>query len=86
MLAYAATEEAAEGQEAKYMEALDSTVVSVPVREYVFVLTDANAMTGKRGEGGREGRHQVLGVYGRDVINENGKLLLGLTTKTSSLF
>ena len=45
------------------MAALKSTVPSVPAREYVFVLTDANA--------------KVLGAYGRDVLNENGKLVLG---------
>ena len=52
MVAYAPTEEAPEGQKAKYMAALNCTVASVPAREYAFVLTDdANARTGKRGEG-----------------------------------
>ena len=51
VVAYASTEEALEGQKAKYMAALNCTVASVPAREYVFVLTDANARTGKRGEG-----------------------------------
>ena len=50
MVAYAPTEEAPEGQKVKYMAALDSTVASVLAREYVFVLTDANARTGKRGK------------------------------------
>ena len=40
-------------------------------------MTDANARTGKRGEGGGETDSKVLGAYGRDVLNENGKLLLG---------
>ena len=31
----------------------------------------------KRGEGGGEADNKVLGAYGRDKINENGKLLLG---------
>ena len=35
--AYAPTEEAPEGQEAKTMAALSSTVASIPAREYVFV-------------------------------------------------
>ena len=48
VVAYAPTEDAAEG-EAKYMAALHSTVEPVPAREHVFVLTDANARTGKRG-------------------------------------
>ena len=46
-------------------------------REYVFVLTDANARTGKGDEGGGEADSKVLGAYGRDVLNENGQLLLG---------
>lgn len=44
------------------------------VREYVFVLTDANVRTGKRGGTGGETVGEVLGGYDRDVIN--GKLLL----------
>ena len=54
VVAYAPTEDAAEGEKVKYMAALNSTVESVPARKHVFVLTDANARTGKRGEGGRE--------------------------------
>ena len=57
------------------MAGLNSTVEPVPAREHVFVLTDAR--TGKRGEGGGETDSKVLGAYGRDVLNENGKLLLG---------
>ena len=75
--AYASTEEAPEGQKAKYMAALNCTVASVSAREYVFVLTDANARTGKRGEGGGEADSKVLGEYGPDKLDENGKLLLG---------
>ena len=60
------------------MAALSCTVALVPTREYVFVLTDANARTGKRGEGGGETDSKVLGAYdGQDKLNENGKLLLG---------
>ena len=59
------------------MAALSCIVASVPAREYVFALTDANARTGKRGEGGGETDSKVLGAYGRDKLNENGKLLLG---------
>ena len=77
VVAYALTEEAPEGQKAKYMAALNCTVASVPAREYVFVLTDANARTGKRGEGGGETDSKVLGAYGRDKLNKNGKPLLG---------
>ena len=37
VVAYAPTEEAPEGQDAKYMAALNCTIASVPAREYVFV-------------------------------------------------
>ena len=77
MVAYAPTEEAPEGQKATYMTALNITVAPAPAREYVFVLTDANVRTGKRGEGRGEAESKVLGAYGRDKLNENGKLLLG---------
>ena len=77
MVAYAPTEEAPEGQKVKYMAALNCTVASVPALEYVFVLTDANVRTRKRGEGGGETDSKVLGAYGQDKLNENGKLLLG---------
>ena len=71
LVAYAPTEEAPEGQKAKYMAALNCTVASVPAREYVFVLTDANGRTEKRGEGRGETDSKVLGAYGRDKLNEN---------------
>ena len=77
MVAYAPTEEAPEEQKAKYMAALKCTVASAPAREYVLILTDANARTGKRGGGGVEADRKVLGAYGRDMLNENGKLLQG---------
>ena len=77
VVAYAPTEEAPEGQKAKYMAAINCTVASVSAREYVFVLTDANARTGKKCEAGGEADSKVLGVFGRDVLNEHGKLLLG---------
>ena len=76
VVAYAPTEEAPEGQKAKYTTALNNAAASVPAREYVFALTDTNARTGKRGEGGGEADSKVLGGYGRD-LNENNKILLG---------
>ena len=45
------------------MSALNSTVASVPTREHVFVLTDANARIGKIGEGGGEIDSKALGAY-----------------------
>ena len=80
VIAYAPTEEASERRKAKHMAALTGTVASlVPPRECVFVLTDANARTGKVSERGGEADIKVLGAYGRDVLNENGKLLLGFS-------
>ena len=81
VVAYAPTEEAPEGQKAKYMAALNCTVASVSAREYVFVFTDASATPGKRGEGGGEADSKVLGAYGRDKLNENGKLLQGFSRR-----
>ena len=52
-----------------YMAALNSTVAPVLPREYV--------RTGKRGEGRVGAGSKVLDAYGRFVLNENGKLLLG---------
>ena len=77
VVAYAPTKEAPEGQKTQYMAALSCTVASAPAREYVFAFTDANTRTGKRGEGGGETDSKVLGAYGRNKLNENGKLLLG---------
>ena len=58
------------------MAALNCTVILVPAREYVFISTDANARTAKRGEGEDKADSKVLSAYGRDMLNENGKLLL----------
>ena len=76
VVAYAPTEGAPEGQKAENMAALNSTVVSVSALGYVFVLKNANARAGKRCEGGGQPGSKVLGAYGRDVLNKNGKVLL----------
>ena len=86
VIAYAPTEEAPEGQKAKYMASLNCTAASVPAREYVFVLTDANARTGKRSEGEGEADSKLLGAYGRDMLNENGNYCWVSQNATSSLF
>ena len=59
------------------MAALNCTKSSVPAREYVFVLTNANSRTGKKGEGRGEADSKMLGAYGREKLNGNGKLLVG---------
>ena len=85
-VACAPTEKAPERQKPKYMAALNCTVASVPTREYVFVLIDANATTGKRGEGGGEAGSKVLDAYDREVLKENGKLLLGFAEDSKLAF
>ena len=77
IVVYAPTEEAPEGQKAECMSSFNCTVAPVPARECAFVLTDANARTGKRGGGGGKVDRKAVGAYGRDKLNENGKLLLG---------
>ena len=77
VLAYAPTKQMPEGQKVKYMAAPNSAVASMPARDYVLGFTDANARTGRRGEGGGEADSKMFGAYGRDVLNVNGKLPLG---------
>ena len=79
VVAYAPTKEAPGGQRTKYMAALTSIVAPVLPRKCVFILTDANTRTGKRGEGRVGAGSKVLDAYGRFVLNENGKLLLGFS-------
>ena len=76
VVAYTPTEEAPEGHNTIYMAALNSTVPSVPAREYAFVLTHEDVRTGKRGEGSGEEGCKVLGAYGRDGSNEKDQPLL----------
>ena len=84
-VAYTSTEEVAEGQKTKHMTALNSTVASVPARECVIILTNANARTGKRGEGGWESHSNVLRACGQGRLNKNGQPLLISQKATSSL-
>ena len=86
VVAYAPTEEAPEGQKAKYMAAVNCTIAFLPAREYVFVLADANARTGKRGKDGGEAGSKVLGAYGRDVPNETANYSWVSQKTASSLF
>ena len=68
VVAYAPTEKVPEGQKAKYMAALNSTVAATFAQDYVMVLTDTNARTGRRGRGGVEPDIKVLGSYGRELL------------------
>ena len=53
-------------------------VKQIPTKELLFVLIDLNARTGKRMEGCDGSR--VLGGYGCDELNKNGKRLLSLAS------
>ena len=59
---------------------LDSLVQRVPKKECLFVLMDANARTGEKIEGEGTEDDGVLGAYGRDELNNNGKRLLNFAT------
>ena len=48
----------------------------IPTKKCIFVLIDANARTDGKIEGERTEDDGVLGAYGRDELNDNGKNLL----------
>ena len=68
------------------MAALNSTVASVLVREYVFSLTDENTRTERRGEGGGEPDSKALGAYGRDVLNDLTVITAGFRRRQRARF
>eukprot|EP00752_Nemacystus_decipiens_P015555 g13878.t1 len=59
-----------------FWRALDKAIREIPSRDRVVVMMDANARTGKRDDGC--GDPNVMGAYGRDTLNDNGRRLLGL--------
>ena len=58
----------------------DSLVQRISAKESLYVLMDANARTGRRKEGENLQDKGILGTYGRDELNDNGKLLLSFAT------
>lgn len=62
-----------------FWQKLEELVGQIPTRECLFVLMDANARTGQR-LGCDDNENRVLGAYGRDLINDNGKRLLSFAT------
>lgn len=76
--AYAPTEPSTVDSKRVFWGKLDSLVRRIPSKEYVCILMDANARTGDRLDGG-DGR--VIGMYGRDELNDNGMLLLTFATE-----
>ena len=61
-----------------FWKKLGHLVKQIATKELLFLLIDANARTRKRMEGCNDGR--VLGAYGRDELNINGKRLLSLAS------
>ena len=80
VVGYVPTDTQSIGKKHAFWTALDRVVKEVPEHEQLFVLTDANARTGRR-EGGMLGSEEckVLGAYGRDTPNNNGKRLLSFS-------
>ena len=70
VVAYAPAECAADGDKTIFWSMLLETVASVPRNGQLFVLMDANARTGKRDRGGSLEYAQVVGPYGRNVLND----------------
>ena len=80
VVGYAPTDTQSVGKNNAFWTALERVVKGVPEHEQLFVSMDANARTGRRG-GGKLGNEEckVLGAYGRDILNDNGKRLLSFS-------
>ena len=76
VVGYAPTEPSDSEKKRAFWHRLDSLVQQIPKKECIFVLMDANARTGEKIEGDRTEDDGVLGAYGRDELNNNGKRLL----------
>ena len=77
VVAYAPTELQNANNKHAFWTSLDRVVEEVPKYEQLFVLMDANARTGRRKKGHVGSKDsKILGAYGRDTLNDNGKLLL----------
>ena len=80
VVGYAPTEPSDSEKKRAFWHRLDSLVQRIPKKEALFVLMDANARTGEKIEGERTEDDGVLGAYGRDELNNNGKRLLNFAT------
>ena len=80
VVGYAPTDPQSLRKKNAFWTALERVVKEVPEHEQLFVLMDASARTGRRG-GGKLGSEEckVLGVYGRDNLNDNGERLLSFS-------
>ena len=76
-VAYAPTKIHDASKKHAFWTTLDRAVKDVPRHEQLFVLMGANARTGRREKGGVGSKdNKILGAYGRDILNDNGELLL----------
>ena len=80
VVGYAPTEPSDSEKKRAFWHRLDSLVQRIPKKEALFVLMDANARTGLKIEIERTEDDGVLGAYGRDEFNNNGKRLLNFAT------
>ena len=78
--AHAPTEVNKDETKQAFGDRLDSLVQWIPAKECLYVLMDANARTGRRIEGESLQDEEILGTYGRDELNDNGKRLLSFAT------
>ena len=63
-----------------FWQKLEDLVEKIPTQECLFVMMDANARTGKKMEGCGDDESRVLGAYGRDIRNDNGRQILPFAT------
>ena len=68
VVAHAPTECAADSNKTRFWSMLLETISSVPRKDQLFILMDANARTGKRDWGGSLEYAQVVEPYGRDFF------------------
>ena len=79
-VAYAPTETQNASNEHVFWTSLDRAVEEAPKHEQLFVSLDTNARTGRREKGQVWSKDtKTHGDYGRDILNDNGELLLSLT-------
>ena len=80
-VAYAPTETHDASKKHAFWTTLERAVKDVPRHEQLFVLMDANARTGRREKGGAGSKDDnILDAYGRDILNDNGELLLSFAS------
>ena len=80
VVGHAPTELSYSEKKRAFWHRLGSLVRRIPPKECIFVLMDADARTDGMIEGERTEGDRVLGAYGRDELNDNGKHLLNFST------